>query len=45
MNKTILIALFGESGSGKTYALKNFDSEEIGIFSVEKNKPPAKFYD
>ena len=26
----------GETGSGKTYSLKNFKPAEVGIFSVEK---------
>lgn len=32
----------GESGSGKTYSIKNFDPAEVGIFSVEKNRLPFK---
>ena len=32
----------GESGSGKTYSLKNIDPSEVGIFSVEKNRLPFK---
>ena len=30
----------GESGAGKTYSLKNFESEEVSIFSVEKSRLP-----
>lgn len=32
----------GETGSGKTYSLKNFDPAEVGIFSVEKGRLPFK---
>lgn len=34
--------ILGETGSGKTYSIKNFDTEEVGIFSVEKNHLPFK---
>ena len=34
--------ILGESGSGKTYSIKNFDTDEVGIFSVEKNRLPFK---
>ena len=34
--------ILGETGSGKTYSLKNFDPSEIGIFSVEKGRLPFK---
>ena len=30
----------GESGSGKTYSVKNFDPESVGIFAVEKSRLP-----
>lgn len=33
---------YGESGSGKTYSIKNFDKEEVGIFLVEKTRLPFK---
>lgn len=36
------VLILGESGSGKTYSIKNFDTEEVGIFSVEKNRLPFK---
>ena len=36
------VLILGESGSGKTYSIKNFDAEEVGIFSVEKNRMPFK---
>lgn len=32
----------GQSGSGKTYSLKNFKKDEIGIISVEKGRLPFK---
>lgn len=36
------VLILGETGSGKTFSVKNFDTEEIGIFSVEKNRLPFK---
>lgn len=36
------VLVLGETGSGKTYSIKNFDTEEVGIFSVEKNRLPFK---
>lgn len=36
----IPVLIMGESGSGKTYSIKNFDADEVGIFSVEKNRLP-----
>ena len=36
------VLLLGESGSGKTYSIKNFEPNEVGIFSVEKNRLPFK---
>lgn len=32
----------GKSGSGKTYSLKNFKANEIGVVSVEKGRLPFK---
>lgn len=32
----------GRSGSGKTYSLKNFKPEEVGVISVEKGRLPFK---
>lgn len=32
----------GESGSGKTYSLKNFSPKEISVFSVEKSRLPFR---
>ena len=34
--------ILGETGSGKTYSIKNFDVDEVGIFSVEKPYLPFK---
>ena len=30
------VLIIGRSGSGKTYSLKNFKPEEVGVISVEK---------
>lgn len=38
----IPVLVMGESGSGKTYSIKNFDPQEVGIFSVEKCRLPFK---
>lgn len=38
----IPVLILGETGSGKTYSIKNFDVDEVGIFSVEKNRLPFK---
>lgn len=38
----IPVLVLGETGSGKTFSIKNFDTEEVGIFSVEKNRLPFK---
>lgn len=32
----------GRSGSGKTYSIKNFKPEEVGVISVEKGRLPFK---
>ena len=34
------VLVIGESGSGKTYSLKNFEPTEVSIFSVEKARLP-----
>lgn len=34
------VLIIGESGSGKTYSLKNFEPNEVSIFSVEKARLP-----
>lgn len=36
------VLIMGESGSGKTYSLKNFNPAEVGIFSIEKGRLPFK---
>ena len=36
------VLIMGESGSGKTYSIKNLDPDTVGIFSVEKNRLPFK---
>lgn len=38
----IPVMILGATGSGKTYSIKNFDPEEVGIFSVEKGRLPFK---
>lgn len=34
------VLIEGESGTGKSYSIKNFDPEEVGIFEVEKTQLP-----
>lgn len=34
--------VIGRSGSGKTYSLKNFGPEEVGVISVEKGRLPFR---
>lgn len=36
------VLIIGETGSGKTYSIKNFDPAEVGIFSVEKGRLPFR---
>ena len=36
------VLITGESGSGKTYSIKNMDVEKVGIFAVEKSLLPFK---
>lgn len=38
----IPVLLIGKSGSGKTYSLKNFKADEVGVISVEKGRLPFK---
>ena len=38
----IPVLVLGRSGSGKTYSLKNFKQDEVGILSVEKGRLPFK---
>lgn len=39
---SIPVLVIGRSGSGKTYSLKNFKPEEVGVISVEKGRLPFK---
>lgn len=39
---SIPVLVFGGSGSGKTYSLKNFNSNEVGVISVEKGRLPFR---
>ena len=36
----IPVLILGESGSGKTYSLKNMNPEKVGVFSVRKGTLP-----
>lgn len=36
------VLILGETGSGKSYSIKEFDVDEVGIFSVEKPFLPFK---
>lgn len=36
------VLVMGKSGSGKTYSLKNFSPDEVGIISVEKGRLPFR---
>ena len=38
----IPVLVIGRSGAGKTYSLKNFKPEEVGVISVEKGRLPFK---
>ena len=38
----IPVLIMGRSGSGKTYSIKNFTPEEVGVISVEKGRLPFK---
>lgn len=38
----VAVFILGESGSGKTYSIKGFDPNEVGIFSVRKGTLPFK---
>lgn len=38
----IPVLVIGRSGSGKTYSLKNFKPDEVGILSVEKGRLPFR---
>ena len=36
------VLIIGRSGSGKTYSLKNFTPEEVGVISIEKGRLPFR---
>lgn len=36
----IPVLIMGKSGSGKTYSIKNFTPDEVGVISVEKGRLP-----
>ncbi len=36
------VLVIGRSGSGKTFSLKNFGADEVGVISVEKGRLPFK---
>ena len=38
----IPVLILGESGSGKTYSIKNLDPEKVGVFLVEKPRLPFR---
>lgn len=38
----IPVLVIGRSGSGKTYSLKNFAPDEVGVISVEKGRLPFR---
>lgn len=38
----IPVLIIGRSGSGKTYSIKNFAPDEVGVISVEKGRLPFK---
>ena len=38
----IPVFVIGQSGSGKTYSIKNFNKDEVGVISVEKGRLPFK---
>ncbi len=39
---SIPVLIMGRSGSGKTYSIKNFKPDEVGVISVEKGRLPFK---
>ena len=39
---SIPVLIMGRSGSGKTYSIKNFAPNEVGVISVEKGRLPFK---
>lgn len=36
------VLIIGRSGSGKTYSIKNFAADEVGVISVEKGRLPFR---
>ena len=38
----IPVLIIGRSGSGKTFSLKNFKADEVGVISVEKGRLPFR---
>ena len=36
------VLILGESGSGKSYSIKNMDADSVGIFAIEKGLLPFK---
>ena len=38
----IPVFVIGSSGSGKTFSIKNFSADEVGVISVEKGRLPFK---
>lgn len=38
----IPVFVMGRSGSGKTYSIKNFKADEVGVISIEKGRLPFK---
>ena len=38
----IPVLIEGRSGSGKTYSLKNFEPDEVGVISVQKGRLPFR---
>lgn len=38
----IPVLILGESGSGKTFSIKNMDPDSVGIFLVEKPRLPFR---
>ena len=39
---SIPVLIIGRSGAGKTFSLKNFSADEVGVISVEKGRLPFK---
>lgn len=39
---SVPVLVMGRSGSGKTYSIKNFKPDEVGVISVEKGRLPFK---